>query len=419
MSEFSSKDTTLYLGNLDPSVNELLLYELFLQFAPVKTVRLPKDKITREHRGYGFVQFFTIKDTVYIQKLLDDLNLYNRSMKVKRVNDESQPGPNSNSNTSGSTGGGSRMMIDDFGPILHIANLNSLVDEPTLIQIFSGFGKLVKIPEIVQGSDANSLGHGFVQYMDFESSDKAIEQMNGKLILNVPVKVGYAFKKDSKTEKHGDDVERLLYRKAKENGVLPEPEDVNVLLAELSKAKQVGSNTTNAKSANPANSRLDDTSPSRQHHRHSSEGRPETRAHYNSGYNSQRQNNNYRVNKPGTEYNSYQRGGGYGGSRGGGPSRGGRGGRGGARGGSARGGSAGDHYGSAGGRGRGGYNVGQSSREGSQQQHQSYHGNGSGNGGQGYQGYHGGQGPQRGSSYHRGRGGYNQRGGSGGGYYGR
>jgi hypothetical protein len=48
-----------------------------------------------------------------------------------------------------------------------------------------------------------SKGYGFVQYDNFESSDTAIECMSGQFLCNQPIVVQYAFKKDSKGERHG------------------------------------------------------------------------------------------------------------------------------------------------------------------------------------------------------------------------
>jgi splicing factor 3B subunit 4 len=55
-----------------------------------------------------------------------------------------------------------------------------------------------------------SKGFGFVAYDAFEASDAAIEAMNGQFLCNREINVQYAFKKDSKGERHGSQAERLL-----------------------------------------------------------------------------------------------------------------------------------------------------------------------------------------------------------------
>jgi splicing factor 3B subunit 4 len=66
-----------------------------------------------------------------------------------------------------------------------------------------------------------SKGYGFVAYTDFESSDAAIESMNGQFLMNKAITVQYAFKKDGKGERHGTPAERLLAAQARKNNALP------------------------------------------------------------------------------------------------------------------------------------------------------------------------------------------------------
>lgn len=70
-------------------------------------------------------------------------------------------------------------------------------------------------------TSGKSKGYGFVSYTDFESSDAAIESMNGQFLMNQAVTVQYAFKKDGKGERHGTPAERLLAAQARKNNALP------------------------------------------------------------------------------------------------------------------------------------------------------------------------------------------------------
>ena len=49
----------------------------------------------------------------------------------------------------------------------------------------------------------NSKGFAFINYASFEASDAAIEAMNGQYLCNRAISISYAFKKDSKGERHG------------------------------------------------------------------------------------------------------------------------------------------------------------------------------------------------------------------------
>ena len=49
----------------------------------------------------------------------------------------------------------------------------------------------------------NSKGFAFINFASFEASDAAMEAMNGQYLCNRPITLSYAFKKESKGERHG------------------------------------------------------------------------------------------------------------------------------------------------------------------------------------------------------------------------
>lgn len=196
---------TIYIGNLDPQVDEPLLYELFIQLSPVKLLNLPKDRILRQHQGYGFVELQTAQDADYALEIFRGIRLYGKTLKMKRAEPQT-------SATTGSTG---EEAVLSIGARLFVKNLNPMVDDKYLKETFSKFGGLVESPRVVRDEEGNSKGHGFVEYDSFETSDAVIERMNGEILMNNKITVEYAYK-EGKT-KHGDSVERLLAEKAKTN----------------------------------------------------------------------------------------------------------------------------------------------------------------------------------------------------------
>ena len=57
-----NQDATVYVGGLYKKVSEPLLWELFLQAGPVVNTHMPKDRVTGQHQGYGFVEFLSEED---------------------------------------------------------------------------------------------------------------------------------------------------------------------------------------------------------------------------------------------------------------------------------------------------------------------------------------------------------------------
>ncbi|KAG7018516.1 Splicing factor 3B subunit 4, partial [Cucurbita argyrosperma subsp. argyrosperma] len=132
-------------------VSEESLWELFVQAGPVVNVYVPKDRVTNLHQGYGFIEFRSEEDADYD------------------------------------------------------------VDEKLLYDTFSAFGVIVTNPKIMRDPDTgNSRGFGFISYDSFEASDAAIEAMNGQYLCNRQITVSYAYKKDTKGERHGTPAERVL-----------------------------------------------------------------------------------------------------------------------------------------------------------------------------------------------------------------
>ncbi|GFZ10824.1 RNA-binding (RRM/RBD/RNP motifs) family protein [Actinidia rufa] len=167
-----NQDATSYVGNLDPQVTEELLWELFVQAGPVVNVYVPKDRVTNLHQGYGFVEFRSEEDADYASQ--DKKSL-------------------------------------DVGANLFIGNLDPDVDEKLLYDTFSAFGVIVTNPKIMRDPETgNSRGFGFISYDSFEASDAAIEAMNGQYLCNRQITASYAYKKDTKGERHGTPAERVL-----------------------------------------------------------------------------------------------------------------------------------------------------------------------------------------------------------------
>jgi splicing factor 3B subunit 4 len=48
-------------------------------------VHIPRDKITNEHQGYGFVEFKSEEDADYSIKILHMVKLYGKPIKVNKA----------------------------------------------------------------------------------------------------------------------------------------------------------------------------------------------------------------------------------------------------------------------------------------------------------------------------------------------
>lgn len=140
---------------------------------------------------YGFVEFMSEEDADYAMKIMNMIKLYGKPIRVNKAS--------------------AHQKNLDIGANIFIGNLDPEVDEKLLYDTFSAFGVILQTPKIMRDAESgNSKGFAFINYASFEASDAAIEAMNGQYLCNRPISISYAFKKDSKGERHGSAAERLL-----------------------------------------------------------------------------------------------------------------------------------------------------------------------------------------------------------------
>ncbi|PWN46925.1 RNA-binding domain-containing protein [Violaceomyces palustris] len=199
-----NQDATCYVGNLDDRATDALVWELMLQAGPIVNIHLPKDRITQTHQGYGFAEFQTEEDADYACKVLNGIKLFGKPLRINKASSDKKQ--------------------IDIGANLFVGNLDANVDERTLYETFSTFGAVVGLPKVARDPTTGvSKNFGFVSYDSFEAADAAIESLNNQFLLNRPITVSYAIKKDSKTgERHGTPAERLLAAQARKNNALPQ-----------------------------------------------------------------------------------------------------------------------------------------------------------------------------------------------------
>lgn len=161
-------------------------------------VYMPKDRVTNQHQSYGFVEFRSEEDAAYAIKILNMIKLFGKPLRVSKATQDKA--------------------AQEVGANLFIGNLDPDVDETLLYNTFSAFGVVVNNPKVMRDPESGtSKGFGFISFDDFEASDAAIEAMNGQYLGGRPISVTYAFKKDTKGERHGTPAERLIAAQRKAN----------------------------------------------------------------------------------------------------------------------------------------------------------------------------------------------------------
>mmetsp|Transcript_3808 Transcript_3808/g.8728 ORF Transcript_3808/g.8728 Transcript_3808/m.8728 type:complete len:621 (-) Transcript_3808:136-1998(-) len=180
--EFSG--TSLYTGDLDPSVSEAQLYELFNQFGHVVSIRVCRDLITRRSLGYAYVNFANTADARQAMEMLNYAPLNGKPMRIMY----SQRDPSQRKSGVGN---------------IFIKNLDKSIDNKELHDTFAQFGNITSAKIMSDGSGV-SKGFGFVQFDSEEAATKAIEKVHGKLLRDKVVYVApFVRRSDRSADKDG------------------------------------------------------------------------------------------------------------------------------------------------------------------------------------------------------------------------
>ncbi|KAJ8064684.1 hypothetical protein OCU04_007005 [Sclerotinia nivalis] len=172
---------SLYVGELDPSVTEAMLFELFSQIGSVASIRVCRDAITRRSLGYAYVNYNT---TVDGEKALEELNYTLIKGRPCRIM-WSQRDPALRKNGQGN---------------VFIKNLDVAIDNKALHDTFAAFGNILSC-KVAQDESGASKGYGFVHYETDEAAAQAIKHVNGMLLNEKKVFVGHHIPKKDRQSK--------------------------------------------------------------------------------------------------------------------------------------------------------------------------------------------------------------------------
>ncbi|KAJ3205057.1 hypothetical protein HK099_000928 [Clydaea vesicula] len=177
-----SPTASLYVGELDPSITEAMLFETFNQIGPVASIRVCRDAVTRRSLGYAYVNFHNHSDGERALEALNYVPMKGRPIRVMW----SQRDPSA------------RRVGAAVGNIF-IKNLDPQIDSKSLHDTFIAFGNILSCK--VAMDENGSKGYGFVHYETQDSAQQAIDNVNGMLLNDRKVFVGLHVPKKERTSK--------------------------------------------------------------------------------------------------------------------------------------------------------------------------------------------------------------------------
>jgi cold-inducible RNA-binding protein len=93
----------VFIAGLPLEVDEAELTAVFGDFGPVKSLRIIKDRETKESRGFGFVEMVNDNEAQEAIRCMNGASYYGRRITVNVAEDK---GPGFNGNTNGGGKGG-------------------------------------------------------------------------------------------------------------------------------------------------------------------------------------------------------------------------------------------------------------------------------------------------------------------------
>lgn len=163
------KSASLYVGDLNNDVNENILFQHFNNVAPVASVRVCRNMVTRRSLGYAYVNFHSPADAEKAIEMLNYSPINGRACRIMY----SQRNPTLRKSNKGN---------------IFIKNLDASIDNKALHDTMQQFGEILSC-KIVTDRSGNSRGYGFVHYVTDEAAELAIANVNGKIIAGQEVYV--------------------------------------------------------------------------------------------------------------------------------------------------------------------------------------------------------------------------------------
>ncbi|KAI9294124.1 polyadenylate binding protein [Neoconidiobolus thromboides FSU 785] len=185
--------TNVYVKNIDPSVTDDQLNELFSQQGPVTSALVSRTEDGKS-KEFGFVNFENHEDAMKAIENLHEHELAGKKIFVCRAQKKNEREQEL------------RKQFEQFkedkaaksqGVNLYVKNLDDNIDDEKLREAFTPYGTITSC-KVMSDDKKVSKGFGFVAFSTTEEASKALAEMNNRMLGNKPLYVGYAQRKDER-----------------------------------------------------------------------------------------------------------------------------------------------------------------------------------------------------------------------------
>ncbi|KAL6964027.1 poly(A) binding protein Pab2 [Sarracenia purpurea var. burkii] len=188
-----AKFTNVFVKNLSESTTEEDLKNIFGEFGTITSVVVMKDA-DGNSKCFGFVNFESADDAARSVESLNGQNFDNKAWYVGKAQKKSERELELKVRFEQSV---KEAADKSQGLNLYIKNLDDSIGDDNLKELFSPFGTITSC-KVMRDPNGISKGSGFVAFSTPEEASRALLEMNGKMIVNKPLYVAHAQRKEDR-----------------------------------------------------------------------------------------------------------------------------------------------------------------------------------------------------------------------------
>lgn len=193
--EAKARFTNVYAKNVETGVTQEQFEELFSKFGPVTSCVLSIDE-EGNSRGFGFVNYEDHEHAQAAVNELHDMDYHGQKLFVARAQKKSEREEELRRSYEAAK---NEKLAKSEGVNLYLKNIPEEYDDEQLRELFAPYGTITSC-KIMKATSGVSRGFGFVCYSAPDEANKAVAEMNGKMMDNKPLYVALAQRKDARRQ---------------------------------------------------------------------------------------------------------------------------------------------------------------------------------------------------------------------------
>ncbi|KAK4491119.1 hypothetical protein RD792_001843 [Penstemon davidsonii] len=191
-----AKFTNVFVKNLSESTTEEELKKVFGEYGSITSTVVMKSE-DGASKCFGFVNFENAEDAARAVESLNGRKIDNKEWYVARAQKKYERELELKQRFEQSV---KEAADKSQGLNLYVKNLDDTVDDDKLKELFSPFG-LITSCKVMRDPKGISRGSGFVAFSSSEEASRALSEMNGKMIVDKPLYVALAQRKEDRRAK--------------------------------------------------------------------------------------------------------------------------------------------------------------------------------------------------------------------------